>query len=146
MPDYDTPPVEKIAIGFQSLIEGLRDDVREDIRDLRIEVGESEKRVSARVESVAEDQRGTRRFIEEFASSHSEEHEAEAIDRRVTHTAFYEFIRHFELDKARRDGALGIARYSVELVSQHAPRLIALIAAMAAALGIATGNLHISLS
>jgi hypothetical protein len=139
------PPADTIAVGFQALVEGLRDDVREDIRDLRTELGETEKRVTARVEGVAADQRSTRQLIEEFAKGHSLEHEAEAEDRRQTHSAFYDFIRKFELDQARRDGALGIARYSVELLSKHAPRLIAIIAALAAAIGLASGSIDLSI-
>jgi hypothetical protein len=148
------PAADTIAVGFQTLVEGLRDDVREDIRDLRThvesvavaqhnELAATEARVTAQVETVARDQRDTRALIEGFAKGHAQEHEDEATERRAAHGTFYDFIRHFELDQARRDGALGIARYSVELLSKNAPRLIAIIVAVAAALGFATGGISV---
>lgn len=147
MPDEQraVPPADSIAVGLQALVEGLRDDVREDIRDLRVELGETEKRVTARVEAVASDQRDTRQLIEDFAKGHGLEHEQEAEERRNVHGLFYDFIRKFELDQARRDGALGIARYSVELLSANAPRLIAIIAAAAGAIGLASGSINIEI-
>lgn len=138
------PPVKNIAIGFQELVEGLRDDVREDIRDLRTELGKTEERVTARVVAVEVGQTATRHLIEDFAKGHGLEHEAEAEERRSAHGAFHEFIRKAELDQARRDGALGIARYSVELLSKNAPRLIAIIAAMGAVVGLASGSISVS--
>ncbi len=63
------------------------------------------------------------------------------MERREAYSSFHGFIRQFEIDQARRDGALGIARYSIELLSKNAPRLIAIIVAVAAALGFATGGI-----
>jgi len=140
-----TPPADVIAGGFAALVEGLRDDVREDIRDLRTEVGKSEERVTARVEAVAASQRETRTLIEDYARGHGLEHEAEAEERRTAHSKFFDFIRQFELDQARRDGALGIARWSVELLSKNAPRLIAIIAALAGAIGFASGSITLEI-
>lgn len=147
MPDEAHPPErppELIALGVAGLLESLRDDVREDISGLRTELGHVEQRVSARVEAVDAAQKETRGLIERFANGHAKDHEAEAEDRRAAHGTFYEFIRAAELDKARREGALGVMRYTIELLSKHAPKLVALILAVAGAVGVATGSVNVS--
>ena len=90
-------------------------------------------------------QKDTRSFIESFAKGHSFEHEQEAEERRQTHGLFYEFIRAAELDKARRDGALGIVRYGIELLSKHAGRIIAVLSTAGLLGGLASGNITIHL-
>ena len=145
MADERNQPPELIATGFAALVEGLRSDVREDIRDLRTELGAVEGRMTARVVAIEVKQAESRKLIEDFAGSHGEMHEAEAADRRKAHGEFYDYIRAAELDRARRDGALGVARYGVELVSRHAGRLVQVILATAALLGIATGSISVGL-
>lgn len=144
MTDDRRAPEATIATGFQLLVEGLRDDVREDIRDLRTELGRVEERVTARVAAVEVGQADTRGLIEQFATDHGREHELEADDRRQAHGTFYDFIRATELDKARRDGALGIVRWSIETLSKNAPRLIGIILSLATALGVVTGAISVS--
>lgn len=155
MADEQRPP-DLIASGLVGLVDGLRKDLREDIRDvraaqaednreLRAELVNVERRVTTLVEAVDLQGKDTRAYIELFAKGHGEEHEAEAADRRQTHGVFYQFIRDAELDKARRDGALGVARYSIELISKHSARLVAVILAVAAAAGVATGNVGVSI-
>ena len=139
------PLADAIGIGFQTVIEGLRTDVREDIRDLRDELGKTEGRVIARVELVDDAQKDTRAFIESFAKGHGADHEKEAEDRRIAHGQFYDFIRKAELDAARRDGALGVVRYGVELLSKHAPRLVAILTALGLLGGFATGNISVGI-
>lgn len=141
--DPARPAPEVIATGFAALVEGLRDDMREDSRDLRHELAKVEERVTARVAVVEEQGRETRAYIERFAKGHAEEHEAEAEDRRTTHGLFFDFIRAAELDKARRDGALGVVRYSIELLSRHAPQIVAILTAIGLLGGFATGNISI---
>lgn len=143
MSDERNQPPELIATGFAALVEGLRSDVREDIRDLRTELGAVEGRMTARVASIEVKQAESRKLIEEFAGAHGEMHEAEAAERRAAHSDFYNYIRSAELDRARRDGALGVVRYGVELVSKHAGRLVQVILATAALLGIATGAIEV---
>lgn len=149
MTDERNQPPELIATGFAALVEGIRSDVREDIRDLRTdlrtELGAVEGRMTARVVAIEAKQAESRKLIEEFAGSHGEMHEAEAADRRAAHGEFYAYIRSAELDRARRDGALGIIRYGVELVSRHAGRLVQVILATAALIGIATGSIEVGL-
>ena len=137
------PLADAIGIGFQTVIEGLRTDVREDIRDLRDELGKTEGRVIARVDLVDVAQKDTRALIESFAKGHGLDHEKEAEDRRIAHGQFYDFIRKAELDAARRDGALGVVRYGIELLSKHAGRLVAILTALGLLGGFATGNISI---
>lgn len=148
MTDERRPP-DVIASGFAGLIEGLREDVREDIRDLRVdlrtEISESERRVTARVDAVDLQGKDTRAYLESFAKGHASEHETEAQERRRDHGLFYDFIRKAELDAARRDGALGVVRYSIELVSKHAARIVAVLTALGLLGGFASGNIHIDL-
>jgi hypothetical protein len=139
------PLADAIGLGFQTLIEGLRDDVREDIREVKVELGKVEERVSARVAAVDVAQRDTRAYLESFANGHGVEHEKEAEERRATHGLFYDFIRKAELDAARRDGALGVARYSIELVSKHAGRIIAILTTLGLLGGLASGNISIGI-
>jgi hypothetical protein len=143
MVDDRRPPEAVIAAGFQHLVEGLRDDVREDIAGLRTELGRVEERVTARVDAVDAAQRSTRGLIERFGVEHSQLHEGEAEERRNAHSTFYEFIRAAELDKARRDGALGVIRWAVEMTARHSTRLVGVILAVAALLGVATGSVNV---
>src|SRR5438552_12795328 len=143
MTDDRAQPPDLIASGFAGLVEGLRSDVREDIRDLRDELGKVEDRVTAQVATVEARQIEARDQLEDFASNHGELHESESTDRRKAHGDFYDYIRARELDDARRDGALGVARFGVELVSRHAGKLAQIILATAALLGIATGAVHV---
>jgi hypothetical protein len=116
-PPAGQPLAEAIGYGFQQLIEGLRTDVREDIRDLR-----EEWRV--------------------FAVEHGKAHENEAIERRLSHGEFYEYIRKAEVDNARKDGALGVVRFVIEKLSANATRLVAVILALASVLMAITGQIH----
>lgn len=145
MADERNQPPDLIATGFAALIEGLRSDVREDIRDMRTEMGAMEGRVTARVATIEQRQAETRELILDFAKGHGELHEEESTERRKAHGEFYGFIRKAELDAARRDGALGVVRYGVELVSKHAGRLVQVILATAALIGIATGSISVGL-
>lgn len=143
MTDERNQPPELIATGFAALVDGvhraisdLRDDFREDSREL-------ESRMTAQIQTIGQRQAETHQLVVDFAKGHGEQHEAEDADRRHAHGEFYAFIRARELDEARRDGALGVVRYGVELVSKHAGRLVQVILATAALLGIATGSIEV---
>lgn len=127
MPGDEARPPELIALGVAGLLESLRDDVREDIAALRDDVKEA------------------RALIVDFSTNHGQLHEIEASDRRDAHGTFYAFIRAQEVADARRDGALGVLRFTIELFSKHAPRLVAVILALAGALGVATGNVSVGI-
>ncbi len=143
------PLADAIGLGFQQVIESLRTDVREDIRDLRVdlrtEISASEGRVTARVEAVDLQGKETRAYIETFARGHAEDHEAEAVERRVEHSKFYDFMRKAELNEARRDGALGVIRWSIELLSKHSVQIVTILGALGLLGGFATGNIHLDL-
>jgi hypothetical protein len=136
---------DRIAGGLAGLIEGLRDDVREDIREVRAEIAASEGRVTERIVRVSTDQADTRELIESFAVEHGKLHEGETAERRKVHGEFYDFIRKAELDQARRDGALGIVRWSIELMSKNATRIVAILLTIAATLGVASGSIDINI-
>lgn len=140
-----TPPADVIASGFAGLIEGLRDDVREDLRDIRTEIGRSEERMTAQIAVVRAEGQDTRSYIEQFAKGHAVLHEEESTERRKTHSEFYDFIRKAELDEARRNGALGVVRWTVELLSKHSVQIVTLLGAAAALVGFVTGNVRLEL-
>lgn len=137
------PPADVIAIGFQTLVEGLRDDFREDIRELRDELGRSEGRVTEKVLALDAKLEKAGADWHQFTVDHSEEHESETAERRQAHGTFYDFIRKAELDQARRDGALGVTRYVFELLSRHGARIAWIILSIGAAAGVATGSIGI---
>jgi hypothetical protein len=137
---------DAIASGFAALVDGLRDDIRDLRTDVREDLVLLEGRVTDQVAAVKADQLATHKFLEDYAKGHSIEHESEASDRRAAHGTFYDFIRKFELDQARRDGALGMVRYLVELLSKHGPRLATAALGIAAALGVATGSIHVTVA
>jgi hypothetical protein len=145
MGNESLPPPDVIASGFSRLIDDLRDDVREDLRDIRSEIKHSEERVTARVASVEARQIETREQLVEFARSHGDEHEQYEHRSAENHTALWEAFRRFEINEARRDGALGIIRYLVELTSRHAQRIAAIILALAATVGFASGGITVGI-
>lgn len=138
-------PPDLVAAGLSALIDGLRDDVREDLRDLRQDFARGEERMTARIVAVEGRQAATHELLTEYARSHGELHEQEAQERRTAHSAFYDFIRKSELDQAKRDGALGVARYLMELVSKHGTNIAKVIVAIAGLLAVASGNVNIDL-
>lgn len=140
--DHRAP--EAIASGFAGLAEGIRTDMRAMEERLRDDAEKAEERVIERVVAVEAGQKDTRAFIETFAVDHGKDHEAEATERRNKYSEFHNFIRQFELDEARRAGALGVIRWGFELLSRHSARVVAVILAMAAAAGIATGNIEVA--
>jgi hypothetical protein len=146
--DDSRRPPDLVAAGLAGLIEGIRDDVREDIRDLRTdlrgEMARSEDRMTTRVIAMEQHQTATHALLSDYAKSHGDQHEAEAVERRREHGAFYDFIRRQELDEARRDGALGVARYGIELLSKHGTNIAKVIIAVAGLVLAASGELHVA--
>lgn len=131
-------PADLLATGFVGLIEGLRADVREDLAELRADM-------TTRVGRIEVQQADTRELILDFAKGHGQVHEDEALERRREHGIFHDFIRKAELDQARRDGALGILRFGVELFSKHSGSFARVILAGAALWGIASGAISVGL-
>lgn len=142
-PQRPQPP-EIIASGFAGLTDGIRVDMRAMEGRLREDAAQVEERVTARVVAVETGQRDLRTYIESFAGDHAKEHEAEGVERRAAHGTFYEFIRAAELDKARRDGALGLVRFGAELLSKHGKSIAWIIVALGTAAGFATGSIDLA--
>lgn len=140
-----TQLADAIGIGFQTIIDSLRTDVREDVNALRTDVREDIREVKVELGKVDVRVSETRTYLESFAKGHGAEHEQEAEERRRDHGLFYDFIRKAELDAARRDGALGVVRYSIELLSKHAGRIIAILTTLGILGGLASGNIAIGL-
>ena len=137
-------PPEIIATGFAGLTDGIRVDMRAMEGRLRDDAEKVEARVTERVVAVENGQRELRSYIETFADGHAEDHEREGADRREAHGVFHEFIRAAELDKARRDGALGLVRFGAELLGKHGKAIAWIIVSLGAAAGFATGNIDIA--
>jgi hypothetical protein len=142
--DESVPPADAISQGFVRLVEGLRDDQREDNHQLRAELRDMESRLTARVVAVEGRQVEARDQLVEFVKAHADEHDTSERRSTETHSAIWDAVRKFELNEARRDGALGVTRYTIELVSKHAPRLATILLAIAAAAGVATGAVSVS--
>lgn len=109
---------------FLDAIDRLRDDMREDNRDL-------EKRIMDTVTG--------------FVVAHGKQHDAHDVDSEAAHRDFRAFIRAAELAQAKRDGALGVFRFAVELVSRNWRPISVVLVAMTAALFAATGDIRIEI-
>lgn len=101
-------------------VEGLRSDMREDLAGLRDD-------------------------LQNYMTSHGNDHQAADRDRADAHGRFDAFIRNAEITAARRDGALGVMRFAFELFSRHSPALIRVAAAIAGAALVVGGNVHVSI-
>lgn len=104
-------------------VSGLRDDVREDIEAIRSEV---------------------RTAVTDFTIAHGREHQAEREDRTVAHARFDDFIRAVELDKARRDGALGFLRFGFELFGRYGRQVAWVLLGLASLVGAASGAIQVT--
>lgn len=105
-------------------IEGLRDDMREDNRSL-------EERIMSAVSY--------------WQIAHGAIHDSDKAANDRAHARFDEFIRSAELAQAHRDGALGVLRFAIELVSRNWKPLTTILAALATLLFAATANLQIEI-
>jgi len=123
-PSASVPARRDNAI-YLDAIEGLRADVREDIGHLR--------------DDVREDVRDIRVDLSAFITAHGREHADQKAESETAHDGFTAFISNFELERARKDGALGVFRFVLEQLSRHARPLaalgIGLITAIAAIVG-----------
>lgn len=132
--DGASPPYPANGLGtFLRAIDGMRDDFREDMaglrRDVREDMAKSEERVM-----------GT---MAQFARVHGVEHDEDrlALDRDLT--TFRAFMHAAEIAQAKRDGALGVLRFVLELVSKHAKPIVAVIGAATVGIAVLLGQIHI---
>lgn len=109
---------------FLDAIDGLRDDMREDNHRL-------EQRIMA--------------VVTGFVTTHGAVHDADRMLNDKAHDRFDAFIRAAEMAQARRDGALGVFRFAVELVAHHWKPLTVVLTATTAVLFAATGDIRIEI-
>ena len=139
----DQSPDRRDNSGLYDAIEGLRDDVREDIGHLRDDVREDNERLEGRVMTAIED---VRRDAAEFALAHARVHTARQEETDAEHATFRTFVRNAELAQARRDGALGVFRFTVELVSRQWKPLTALLGGVATVAAIVSGAIQVDVA
>jgi hypothetical protein len=91
-----------------SLLEAF-DRVRDELRD---EIGRSEGRVMTAID-------GVQKRLEQGEITHAGIHAAEGESRQIAHARFEDFMRKAELAAARRDGILGVFRFSLDLLGRN---------------------------
>jgi hypothetical protein len=118
---------------YLQAIEGLREDVREDIGHLRDDMREDNERLEKRMVAMVTD----------FIVAHGAEHKAQRESSDEAHGRFDAFIRSAELAQARRDGALGVFRFVLEQISRHWKPITAVLGGLAAVLLALSGSVSI---
>lgn len=133
----DDPSVEDRRDHHVTLdaIDGLRTDMREDIGQLRDDMREDNERLERRIMTA----------VTGFQSAHLAVHDVDKAANDVAHATFTAFIRNAELAQARRDGALGVFRFGIELISRNWKPLTVVLAAVTAALFAATGDFRVEI-
>lgn len=109
---------------FLAAIDGLRDDMRED--NVRLE---------GRIMAV----------VTGFQAAHAAVHDSDRLENDRAHAVFEAFIRNAELNQARRDGALGVFRFAIEVVARNWRPITMILAAVTAVLFAATGDVRIEI-
>lgn len=112
--------------GLYVALEALRQDVREDIDKM-------EGRVTGAIDSI-------RREFAEYGKVHAGEHSSSRSASEARWAAFDTYTHSQEIAQARRDGAIGLVRYGLELGSRHWK----LLALLFGAVGLALGNIHLN--
>lgn len=120
--------------GILRALDALRDDVREDIGHLRDDVREDNARIESRVLSM----------MEAFAQAHAAEHDEDRVvlDRDIGELRAWK--RASEIATARREGALGVFRFGLELLTRHAKPIVAILLPSILGLLALTGNISFS--
>lgn len=111
-------------------IEGLRSDMREDLQGIRDELRTVEHRMVDQVTA--------------YTSEHAILHAATEANRDEAHARYDTFIRAQEIQTARREGALGVARFMVELVARNSGAIVKVVLALASAVLVLNGNVSVS--
>lgn len=126
-PARDAPP------GVYAAIENLRSDVREDIGHLRDDVREDIAASEGRIMATLTD----------YVRVHRDDHNTQRDASQTAHRRFEAFIDDMQLAQARRDGALGVFRFGLELVSRHWRPLTAVLFGLTGLVIALTGSIHI---
>jgi hypothetical protein len=139
--DLDGSPGQPAMAGaLLRIVDGIRSDVREDVGHLRDDVREDNDRLERRMMALLEDVRGD---LHAFQEAHSKEHLAGEIATESEFGKVRDFIRNAELHAARRDGALGVFRFAVELLGRHAKPIGFVLLSAAGFIGVLAGNIRI---
>jgi hypothetical protein len=109
-------------------LDRIRDDYREDLREHREDLVAVEGRVMTAIAAID-------RKLDDASRTHAEVHIAEATLERNAHEIYDSFIRDSKIAAARRDGALGVVRFVVELVGANWKGILAGGAALSFLLG-----------
>jgi hypothetical protein len=130
--DAALQPAPSVGV-FLRALDSLRDDMREDIQGLRDEVRLEGDRREDRLMGV----------MASFARAHAAEHVDDqlVLDRDIG--AMKTFMEAAKIAQAKRDGALGVFRFVVELLSKHVRPIVAVIFAVAGAGAVLLGTVHI---
>jgi hypothetical protein len=119
-------------------LDRFRDDVREDL-------GALEGRLMV---AIADN----RRALGDYSTTHKGVHDAERLETqaafaesKVAYARFEAYIESSKISQARRDGALGVVRYILELVGTNGGGLLRLGIGLAGVLLALSGNVHIDL-
>lgn len=121
--------IDQPANGYQlvAILDRLRDDVREDLVAM-------ERRMTAAIET------GNRQ-LSNYQTEHGQEHLTQRGESIAAHRRFDEFIQSAQLNQARKDGALGILKFVIDLFGRNWKA----IAVAAGALLTFAGNVQINL-
>jgi hypothetical protein len=113
--------VDPAAFGLLAAFDRLRDDFREDLAA-----------TEGRVMSAIED---TGKHFAAYREEHGREHIAQRGDSIAAHKRFDTFIAESAIEQARKAGALGVLRFTVDLLGRNWKILATIAAAVLAAAG-----------
>lgn len=122
------------GLSFRDVVDMVRDDAA--AAELR-----ATKALEAMEARVMGAIGGVRGDLGKYIETHAGDHVAMRTTTEVAHNRYDAFISANAIDNARRDGALGIVRYVVDLLGRNWKAL----AATALGIAAATGSLHISI-
>lgn len=144
----DAPISNGSGYALLNALNDFRGDVREDIAALRTEARSDITALEGRLMTAIVD---NRRALTDYSTTHNGVHVAERketeaafSESRAAHDRFDEYISTQRVVQARKDGALGVTRYVVELVAANAGALVKILLAAAVAAIFATGGVHLS--
>lgn len=141
MVDEQPTGPQQLATGFGDFFEAFRADIRAlderltgQLEDVRADVREDNQRVEDRLMAA----------LQTMATVHAREHSEEDADRERVHERFEKFIKAAELAQARKDGALGVFRFVVEVVGRNARPIAQICAGAGILLGVLSGSISVA--
>lgn len=125
----------------------VRDHLDAGIRELRNEqrqgLADHETRMTAALALVREDVAEAKQDMRDFAIGHIGEHERETEEKRRAHERYDLYIAEARLERARRQGAIGVFLTFGHFVVTHGKVLIGLLFALAGFLGVVLGHVRV---